>query len=450
MKAFLTIWFGQLTTRVGTALTRFALLVWLYEQAAPQGGGSLGAATAMALLGFFAFAPQLLISPFAGVWVDRLDRRTIMIGADLAAGLLTLALCLLHIHGDLAIWHLYLASFLAGAFETFQAPAYTALSTVLLPKEQYGRASGLRAMAENGAQVLAPFLAGVLMMWQGLTLVMLVDMATVVVALLTLWRVRTPQTPAGAGDAALPGRFWQEVGFGFRYLWQRPGLAGMTLIFTAMNFIATLTYFSILSTMILARSDGDEFALAGVQAMLGAAGVLGAIAMSIWGGPRRRIHGVLIGAALSFLLGDMMLGVGRSLPVWLAGAFFAVFFIPIIGGSNDAIWQRKVAPAYQGRVFAVKNMVGQALVPLGYVLAGLLADRWFEPAMTPGGALAGQFAWLVGTGPGAGMALMFVCTSIIGVVVCLSGYAFRAIRDVEEDLAGNSMPSSVAISSQPA
>jgi DHA3 family macrolide efflux protein-like MFS transporter len=320
----------------------------------------------------------------------------------------------------------------------------------MLSKEQYARASGLRALAENGAQVLGPFLAGLLMMWQGLSVVMLVDMATVVVALFTLQHVRTPQTPAKAGDRSQSRHFWQEVGFGFRYVYQRPGLAGMTLLFTGMNFIATLTYFSILSTMILARSDGNEFVLASVQAMLGAAGALGAVVMSLWGGPRRRIHGVLASAALSFLLGDLLLGVGRSLPVWLAGAFFGLVFVPIIGGSNDAIWQRKVAPALQGRVFTAKNMVGQALVPLGYVLGGLLADRWFEPAMTPGGALAEQFGWLVGTGPGAGMALMFVCTALMGVALSLAGYAFRAVREVEEDLADFSLPHGAAASSQPA
>jgi hypothetical protein len=129
----------------------------------------------------------------------------------------------------------------------------------------------------------------------------------------------------------------------------------------------------------------------------------------------------------------MVLGLGRGMVVWIVAAFFSSFFIPIINGSNQAIWQAKVAPDVQGRVFATRRLIAQISI-LAAILAGPLADFVFEPATRPEGSLAGTFGWLVGTGPGAGMALMFFITGILGVLVGLGGYAFRAVRDAEDIL----------------
>lgn len=426
IRTFIIIWAGQFVSRIGTALTRFALLIWAYQQTE--------SALAVALLGFFAFLPAILVSPFAGVWVDRLDRRVVMLLADTGAGLMTVLLLTLHMAGNLALWHIYLAGLFSGAFESFQSPAYSAATTLLMPKQHYARAGGLRAMAENGANVLSPFLGGLLLIWIGLAGVMVIDLLTFGVALVTLLVVRVPRPAAFAVGGRTAGHFWREMRTGFRYIGARRGLLGLTLVFTGMNFFASLTYFSTMPAMILARTGGDELALASLQSALGIAGVLGAVVVSVWGGPRRKIHGVLLAAALSYLCGDLVIATGRSVPVWVIGGLISYFFVPFIGSSNDAIWQAKVDPALQGRVFASKSMLGQLLMPVGYLASGVLADRWLEPAMMPGGSLASTFGPLVGTGPGAGIALMFVVVSILGGAVCLAGYLFPAVRNVEDDL----------------
>lgn len=426
MRTFLLIWVGQFVSRVGTALTRFALIIWAYEQT--------GGATAVALLGFFAFLPALLVNPIAGVWVDRLDRRKVLVLADLGAGLMTVMLVALHRLDAMQLWHLYLVQFMAGTFEAFQLPAYSAATTLLLPKAHYGRAAGLRFVAEHGAMVISPFLAGLLLIWIGLDGVMLVDVLTFVFAVFTLFRARIPELPVADRAHHAASSFGRELRTGFIYLQQRPGLLGLTLIFTGMNFFAALTYFSTLPALILARSGGSELTLATVQGAMGIAGVLGSLWVSIWGGPRRKIHGILLTAAFSFLAGDLLLSIGRTTPVWVVGAFLSMLVVPLIGGSNEAIWQAKVDPALQGRVFSAKNMLGQLLSPAGYLLGGILADRFFEPAMQPGGALASTFGELVGVGPGAGMALLFFMTSLGGAAISLSGYLFPSIRHVEEEL----------------
>lgn len=430
MKTFMILWFGQFVSRIGTALTRFALMIWAYER--------MGSATTIALLGFSSFLPFVLISPLAGVWVDRLDRRRVLRLADLGAGVMTLSMLLLYTRGDLQIWHLYLAQALSGAFEAFQAPAYTAATTVILPREHFARASGLRSMADSGAQVIAPFLAGILLAWLGIGGVMLIDVGTFLVALATLAYVHIPtitQEPAPAKPATKARtQFWEELGVGFRYIGERPGLLGLTLIFTGINLIAALTYYSILPAMVLARSGSHKLALAAVQGALGAGGVVGGLVIGIWGGPRRKIHGSLAFAALSFIVGDLFLALGRDVPVWAIAAFLGALCEPIVVGSNNAIWQSKVAPHVQGRVFAVYGMARQSMMPVGYLLAGILADQWLEPAMLPGGPMASLFGPLVGTGPGTGMALMFLCTAVLGVAMSLSGYLLPAVRCAEQDL----------------
>ncbi|MDH3598333.1 MAG: MFS transporter [Candidatus Tectomicrobia bacterium] len=424
MSTFTIIWFGQLVSLLGTAMTRFALLIWIYDQT--------GQATSLALLGFFSFGASVLVSPLAGVIIDRLDRRWVLIGADLGAGLMTVALLILYSIGHLQVWHLYLTSALTGAFEAFQIPAYAAATTLLVPKAHYARASGMRSLAESAADILAPFTAGLLLSVVALSGIMLLDVGTFLIAATTLLLVRIPR-PAPEEAADQQGQKWHDLTLGFRYIFQRTGLLGLLLINMGINFFGSLTYLALLPAMVLARSGSDPIALASVQAALGIGALAGGFYMSIWGGPKRRIHGVLGGTAISFILGDLLFAVGQSVTVWMIAAFIAAFFLPILIGSYRAIWQAKVAPQVQGRVFAVLTMFNRSTMPMAYLLAGPLADHVFEPAMAPGGALV-FLSWLVGAGPGAGMALMFGCTGVLGMLMSLSGYLFRAIRQVEGDL----------------
>lgn len=426
MKTFSLIWFGQLVSLLGTSMTRFALLIWAYQQTQN--------ATTLALLGFFSFLPYVLLSPVAGVWVDRWDRRKVMIAADLCAGLMTVWMLSLYSSGALQIWHLYVGEALTGMFEAFQIPAYAAATTMLVPQKQVARANGMRALAMSAGQVIAPFLGGALLHVIDIDGVMLVDVVTFSIAVGILLVVKIPRPKPSTEGSTARGSMRHEVRFGFAYILARPGLVGLLLVYAGINLFAALTYFGVMPAMILARSGGDKLALATVQGALGLAGVVGGLAVSIFGLPKRRVHAIFLGGAISFLLGDFLFAVGRDVGVWTAAALIASFFVPFIIAAERSIWQMKVPPDVQGRVLAVREMCKVAPMPLGYLAAGPLADLVFEPAMSAEGSLAGAFGWLVGTGPGAGMALMFVCTSVLGMAMCLSGYLFPATRSVETDL----------------
>lgn len=434
LRTFLVIWFGQVVSLMGTNMTRFAVLAWAYQQT--------GDATTLALLGFFGFLPLVVVSPFAGVWIDRLDRRKILIVADLGAGLMTVVMLILYTTGELQIWHLYLAEGLTGVFDAFHLPAYYASVSLLVPKAHLSRANALRALGRTLTQIFAPVLAGALLPFITLAGIMLIDTVTFLFAVGALLFVRIPRptaTPQSGEPNAIGESFLAQMRAGWDYIRLRPGLPGLLWIYSGINFAAALTYFGVLPAMVLARTPGDDatkaLSLATVQAMLGVGGFFGGLILTATGGPKRQIHGVLAGAGISFLLGDFLFAVGRDTAVWGFAAFSAAAFVPLIIASNRTIWQRKVAPEVQGRVFAIQTMLEQASLPLGYLLAGPLADHVFGPAMMPGGSLAPIFGGLVGTGQGAGMGLMFLCTCLMGTAIALSGYLRPSVRNVERNLA---------------
>lgn len=423
MPAFTIVWLGQVVSFLGTGMTRFALTIWAWQVT--------GSATALALVGFFSFGPVVILSPFAGALVDRWNRKLVMMLSDLAAGLSTIAVLTLYATGHLQIWHLYVAGAFAGAFESFQFPAYSAAVTMMLPKEQYARASGMLSLAQSASGILAPILAGALLGVVGVAGIMTIDVVTFVVAVLALLVVHIPQPEVTAEGESGQGSLLREAAYGFHYIFDRPSLLGLQLVFFTVNLIAGLGM-TLMAPLILARTGNDELVLGSAQSAAAIGALVGGLALSVWGGPKRRIHGILAGMALSSLLGQMLMGVGQSLYVWAAAGFLGAFFLPIINGSNQAIWQAKVAPDVQGRVFATRRLIAQITVPIAMLSAGPLADYVFEPAMAVGGRLAPIFGNLVGTGSGAGMGLMFVLVGVLGAVAGLAGYAFPAVRNAED------------------
>lgn len=422
MTAFTIVWVGQVVSLLGSAMTAFALTIWAFEET--------GQATVLALVAFFSFGPTVLLSPIAGALVDRWNRRLVMMLSDMAAGMSTVAVLILFATDQLEVWHLYVTGAFAGAFQAFQFPAYSAAVTMMLPKEQYARASGMLSLAQSASGVLAPAAAGALLGPVGIVGVLLVDVVTFVAAVGTLLFVHIPQPETTAAGTESESSLWQESLYGFRYIYRRRSLLALQMVFFFMNFIAAFTLV-LLSPMILARTGNDELLLGAVQSIGAIGGVAGGLVLSAWGGPRRRVHGVLLGMFGASLLGQIPLGVGRGLLLWSAGNFAINFMIPILNGSNQAIWQAKVAPDVQGRVFAVRRLIAQITLPLAMLIAGPLADYVFEPAMMPGAVLASAFEWLVGAGPGAGMGLVVVIAGCLGIAVSLGGYLFPAIRDVE-------------------
>ena len=425
MLGFSVVWLGQLVSMTGSGMTRFALTIWVWQKT--------GEATALALVAIFSFAPAIILSPIAGAIVDRVSRKKVMIASDLAAGLSTVALLILYSTGSLEIWHLWATGFFASAFESFQFPAYSAAVTTMVQKKHYTRANAMLGMVESASGIIAPASAGALLPLLGISGIMVIDIVTFMFAIGTLLFVVIPNPKETAAGRASRGTMLQESLFGFRYIFSNRSLLGLLLIFFSTNLTFGLVMI-LFAPMILARTADNTVILGTTLMMFGVGGVIGGLVIAAWGGFKRRIHGVLSGLILMSVFGQIVIGVGQSIRVWALGAFLAMFFLPLVQGSSQAIWQAKVSPDIQGKVFATRRLIAQISSPVAMILGGRLADAVFEPAMASGGTFARFFQPLVGSGPGSGMAVLFVFAGILGVVVGLIGYLVPVVREVETRL----------------
>lgn len=421
MRAFAVLWSGQLVSILGTQMTSFAILVWAWELT--------GQATPLALIGFFTHTPTIVASIFAGILVDRWNRKLMMVLGDTVAALSTIALLLLLLTDQLQIWHLYCAGVINGLFGYFQSLAFSASISLLVPKQHYVRAGAMGYASDFSASILAPALAGTFYSLIGLQGILVIDLVTFLCAVSTVWIVRIPQVVQSEVSHQGDRRLRQELTFGFRYLFARSSLFAMLIFLMSSNLIGNACS-ALYPPMILARTQDNAAILASVQAAGGIGGLVGSGVLSVWGGSKRRIHGFLTGSILMYA-GGVLLGLGRSQPVWVAASFLEAFFWTFFISANGAIWLAKVEPDVQGRVFATRYLLAQLASPIGLIMAGPLADYVFEPAMQPGTPLAWALGGVFGTGAGAGMALQYSLLALCGMLIGFLGYTVRLLRDVE-------------------
>jgi MFS transporter, DHA3 family, macrolide efflux protein len=431
MRAFLLLAFGQFISLTGSAMTAFALSIWAWEKT--------GEATALALVGFFSVLPLLLLSPIAGALVDRWDRKLTMMLSDLGAGVATIGIFLLYNAGQLEIWHIYVSAFIAGAFQTFQWPAYSAAISLMVRKDDYTRANALFALAESASVILAPSLAATLLTGValgalvipslGLGGIMTLDIVSFLAAIGTLLVIRVPNPERSLTSGETPN-LWREMKFGFSYIFSRKSLLGLQLLFMGGNFFWNVG-FTLIVPYILSRTNSDEGQLGLVQSVLGVGGVIGGLILSAWGGPRRKVLGVVGAWLIGGALVQVLYGVGTGLVVWIIGSAIAGLMLPLVNSSNQSIWQSKVPPEIQGKVFSARRMIAWLVNPLAALIAGPLADRVMEPAFAPGGALVPAFGWLVGSGRGAGMGFIMVLCGLAIAGVMTAAYSTPAIRNAE-------------------
>ncbi len=430
MKGFTIVWIGQIVSVLASMMTNFGMTLWMYQQTE--------SATAMAFMQVAFITPFLLISPIAGAMVDRYNRKLMMMLSDLGAVISTVAILILYTTGLLEFWHLYVAAVINGLGNTFQWPAYSAAISTMVPKEQYGRANGMMSLVEAGPGVLAPVLAGAVLAitiqgpFDSFSLIMLIDVATFLLAIGALLIVHVPQPEKTAEGQKAEGGLLKEGLWGFKYIFERPSLLGLQMIFFFGNLFSGIG-FAVFAPMILARTGQDSLIFGTVQTAGAIGGIAGGILMSVWGGFKRRVHGVLGGWILSGI-SFSLIGAGQGLAFWIPAMVLFSIIVSLVNTSNQSIWQSKVAPDLQGRVFSARRLIAWLTQPIAPIIGGTLADYVMEPAMKTSSTLATVFGPIVGTGPGAGMGLMLFFAGFAGTLVGLAGYFIPTIRNAEDIL----------------
>ncbi|MGC4948712.1 amino acid adenylation domain-containing protein [Streptomyces sp. DT224] len=403
---FLAVVIGQLGSIVGSALTEFALPIWILLET--------GSLARFALYSVVAMLPGILVGPLAGAVVDRFDRRRVMLAGDVAAGLSQVAMLCLLLGGALDTWYLYVLLGGLSVALTFQRLAYSSAIPQLVPKRYLGHANGIVQLAFGAAQFVVPLIAVALMAGIGLRGILILDIASYVVAVVVLVCVRFPRTlPWTRREPVV-----EEIKQGFAYTWRHRGFRSMLLWFAALNlFLSPL--FLLVTPLVLSFDTLDG--AAAVATAGGAGAVAGGLIMGVWGGPRRhRVRGMLALAG-AFALAGAVTGLRADLWVIGAGAFGMSCAIALVNGVYSTIVQVKVPQRFHGRVFALNTMVAWSTLPIGHGLVAPLGARLFDPLLADDGALAGSVGRVLGTGPGRGIGLMYLlCCVIMLALVALA------------------------------
>lgn len=423
LRSFFIIWIGQLVSLVGSQFTGFALGVWVYDQTRSV---MLLALTQIAMQ-----APYVIFSPLAGVLADRWNRRTAMIVSDFGAALSVLAIGALYLSGNLQVWMVIPLNFLMSTFHTLMWPAYTASITLLVPKEQYGRANGFVQLGEALTQIAGPALAGVLYVTIHLGNMAMIDFATYLVAVtLMILFVRIPRPQQTDDGKQARGSIWQEMRFGWDYIIARKNLLALLLFFLAINFVSGVMQ-PLFIPMMLDNWKADT--LGYISTIMGIGMLAGTLVMSAWGGGQRKIY-TLLGSGLLGALFLTGVGLRASLPLLAVCGFGFMFTMPLMNAASQAIWQSKVAADVQGRVFAIRRAIAVSSQIVAPLLAAPLADYVFKPGMAEGGALASVLGPIVGVGANRGIAVLISALGLVMTIVCALSFFNRYIRNVEIDL----------------
>lgn len=417
-------------------MTYFALNLWIWQQTQ--------SATSIALILVFYQLPQIVIAPLSGLLADRVSRKRLLIFSDTASAYCTLAVGILAAFQILKLWHVYLIAAAIGCFGNIQALTYSTLIPLIVHKQHHTRASSMGAMVGYGADIFSPALAGLLYPLIGLLGITLIDMSTFAIAIFTLVLVPIPaiekvnkhndeQRLAFPSVEGAKRKIWREVTFGFRYIASQPSLLTMVITISIFAFLHQLGE-TLYQPMILARTGGNTQVLGLIVAASGLGGVFGAIILSIWGGFRRRISGILVGF-IGTGVSNLILGLGHFPGLWAVARFGSSLHNPLVMSSYMAVWYAKIAPEHQGRIFAADYLVGIVIESTAGLSAGLLADRLLEPALQSGEWMALHLGGWIGTGPGSGMALLITMSGMGTVLIGIIGFKIPQLRDVETLLA---------------
>lgn len=417
MKTFFLLWLGQVVSMIGSGMTGFSAAVWVYQQS--------HSTTALSLAALAATLPGILVPPLAGPLVDLWERRTVMVVCDCMAAAGTLFLIVLLRGSGLELWHVCFANAVTATFSSISRLAQGGSVALLVPEREYGKANGLASVGFSAVPILSPLLAGMLLAATRFGTVLLVDFSTYLFALATLAFVRIPRpdkVPAG-GRSALFG----NLTHGWRVIARSRPLAVLCGLFACFNFIVAAVSI-LLQPLVLSFSTvrvlGSLFSLGGIGALAGS------LLVVAWGGPRNRLRGLFAGLLVCGLC--IFLGGLRASVPWVGTVLFLFyFFSPIVGSSNQSLWQSRVPPGEQGRVFGTRDFLMSWTYPLGQIVAGRLAESVFEPLLARGGAAAGTLGRLLGVGPGRGIGLFFVLLGALFLTVTLLARRSPAMRDLE-------------------
>lgn len=415
LKTFIILWLTQALSSLGSSMTGFALVIWLYNDS--------GSALITALLTVCSYAPYVIVSIFAGAISDKWNKKAVMLVCDSFAALTTVCVLVLFKTGSLEVWHLYILNALNGLMNSVQSPASDVAATLLTPEKHYQKTSAMRYFSNSLVSILTPVIAAAIVSVAGLDAVIAFDLATFAVAFtVLLFFIKIPEVPQNESSKET---LLQSAKGGISYLGRNKGILCMILFLSAINFIASI-YNAALPALILSKSN--EAALGAVSSSVGIATLIGSVIATVFPKPKSRSKTICACLLVSMSTENFLLAFGNNTIAWCIGAVLGWLFIPLMSANYDVIFRSTVPKEMLGRVYSVRNTLQFFSIPVGYFLGGFLVDSVFEPFMA--GTENTLLLNIFGTEKGSGAALLFFVIGIAGVLVCTVFSRIKALREL--------------------
>ncbi len=416
LKYFIILWLTQAFSSLGSAMTNFALVIWIYQDS--------GSALTTALLSVCSYAPYVLMSIFAGAISDRWNKKAVILICDIFAALCTVITFVLLKTGNLEVWHLYILNSLNGLMNSVQSPASDVAVTLLTPPKHYQKISGMRSFSGSLISILTPIVSAAVMSFAGIEAVIVFDLVTFAVAFMTLLciiKIPKIEKQSDKGENLL-----QSAKDGLLYLKSNKGIFWMIMFLSAINLIASI-YSAALPALVIPKAGETAYGL--INSCTGVFTLLGSIAATFFPKPKIRIKVICNCLLISMSTENFLLAFGNHPAIWCIGAFLGWSVIPLMNANYDVIFRSNVPQEMQGRVYSVRNTLQFFTIPVGYFLGGHLVDNVFEPFMEKT-----KIRWLIdifGIGKGSGTALLFFVIAILGTVICLIFRRMKSLRELE-------------------
>ena len=367
MRPFFAVWTGQVFSLLGSELVQFALVWWLTT--------TTGSAMVLVLATMMAVLPRVFVSPIAGALVDRWNRRLVMMLADSLSAVAVVVLAVLFALDAVQLWHVYVVMFVRAACGAFHWPAMQASTTLMVPEQHLARVAGLNQALQGLGSIVAPPLGALLLQVLPMQGVLAVDVVTALLAISPLFFVHIPQPERteAAAQASRPSVVG-DLREALHFLSAWPGILMIIAIAVLVNALV-FPALSLQPLLVTEHFGGDVLQLAWLQSAFGVGIVAGGVTLGVWGGFKRRLLTGLLALALNGV-GLVVIGLAPAdgFPVAVGAMFFAWFMNPIANGALMAVLQVIVPPDMQGRVFTLLQSAAGAMIPLGLVIAGPLAE----------------------------------------------------------------------------
>ena len=405
LRDFYLLWSTQSLSQLGSAMTAFALTLWLYDET----GSALGTAA----LTICTYAPYVIMSIFAGAISDKLDKKKTMLVCDALAAASTVAVLLLYQSGMLRIWHLYLINALSGLMNTVQQPTSEVAYIRVIPRDYFQKASGLQSLSRSLVSIGNPVIAAAIYGLAGLDAVIAADLATFAVAFITLtFFIRIPASDEAAQNKNGVQKLARE---GLGYLRKTPVILYVILFMSGVNFISS-AFNAVLPAFIIPGPKGGHGVFGIVSSCSGLAMVAGSLFATMMPEPKNKVRIIYLSMLFSLGTENFILAFTKNPIAWCIGQVLGWILVPVMSTNQNVLMRDTVPENLLGRVYACRNTLQFFTIPIGLAFGGFMVDEICEPLLNNNTTFLNQ---IFGTGKGSGAAFMLFILGVMGTAMCL-------------------------------